>query len=167
MLSPSLTDKILALKRDGRWGWAAVFGRLLLGHLEEHYLDEGVGLIVPNPTWTGAGARSAIDHTEAVLRFAHDADLADRWPIAFNGVLELTGPTTESKGSGLSAKRQAAEERQALLRVNGRAVYGRHVVIYDDVCTTGWQLEACARVLRGAGASKVFAAVLARKAWMP
>ena len=41
-------------------------------------------------------------------------------------------------------------------------VNGREVLVVDDVFTTGTTVSECARVLRRAGASKVYVATVAR-----
>ncbi|MCZ6748221.1 MAG: ComF family protein [SAR324 cluster bacterium] len=43
-----------------------------------------------------------------------------------------------------------------------RAIEGRHILLVDDVMTTGATLNACARTLKAAGARRVDALVLAR-----
>jgi len=47
---------------------------------------------------------------------------------------------------------------------NEPAIKGRHVVLIDDVLTTGATLDACARALKRAGAAKVDGICLARVA---
>ena len=46
-------------------------------------------------------------------------------------------------------------------------IRGKHIVLVDDVCTTGSTLEACAAALRAAGAARVWAFTLARARWEP
>lgn len=46
-------------------------------------------------------------------------------------------------------------------------VAGKHVLLLDDVATTGATLEACASALRAAGASQVTGFTLARARWAP
>ncbi len=46
--------------------------------------------------------------------------------------------------------------------INPSVVYGQSVFLIDDVATTGATLDECAQVLRNAGASKVWAIVLAK-----
>jgi predicted amidophosphoribosyltransferase len=44
-------------------------------------------------------------------------------------------------------------------------VVDRHVVLVDDVCTTGATLEACAVALKSAGAAAVWGYTLSRVRW--
>ncbi|HEY5774508.1 MAG TPA: ComF family protein [Xanthomonadales bacterium] len=63
--------------------------------------------------------------------------------------------------SGLSRK-QRRKNLQGAFYWHGRARPGRHVVLIDDVMTTGTTLTECARVLRKAGAKRVDVWVAAR-----
>ena len=62
--------------------------------------------------------------------------------------------------SDLSAAERRANVRGAFRA--SRRVAGRHVVVVDDILTTGATLEACARALRAAGARRVGVLTVAR-----
>ncbi len=63
---------------------------------------------------------------------------------------------------GASRVQRIAQMQQSLLVVNTDLIAGRHIVLVDDVMTTGASLESAAKVLRAAGAAKVEAVVFAR-----
>lgn len=63
---------------------------------------------------------------------------------------------------GLSREERIANVKGAFGVVDARRVLGRTIIIVDDVMTTGTTLSECARVLKQAGADKVWAATVAR-----
>jgi predicted amidophosphoribosyltransferase len=75
--------------------------------------------------------------------------------------------TPRSAGGSAAAKRAAAEELRQTLRITDKSqIADRRVLIYDDVCTTGSQLNAIAgHLLDEGGARSVSAVVLARAPW--
>jgi ComF family protein len=63
---------------------------------------------------------------------------------------------------GLSREERIENMRGAFRVVDAARVRGRNVVVVDDVMTTGTTLSECARMLKKAGADKVWAATVAR-----
>lgn len=161
--SGDLADAIRALKYRRKWGWVRIFGRLVTGHLDTNFDPDEVDLIIPNPTWVQAGE---IAHTERVLQAASREDLIGRWPFEPDRILVKTGRTPKSTGLSATEKAAVAEALPAVLQVPDlSAIHDRRIVVYDDVCTTGSQLNVIARYLRDNGARSVEGLVLARTPW--
>lgn len=64
---------------------------------------------------------------------------------------------------GLKRKERLANLEGAFVATDTETVAAKRVLIIDDVLTTGATLEACARILRAAGAKRVRGLVLARE----
>jgi len=169
-LSGPLRRTILTYKYDGKHGWSLIFGRLLVAWLDQNGRDSPPDLIIANPTFLGDGA-AVFGHTERVLQVAEKEDVLGEWPldVADPRVIVKTRETPKSAGNGAAAKRSAAAElRDALTIPDPRRVVGKRILVYDDVCTTGSQLDAVAAVLIDeGGAADVEGIVLARAPWRP
>jgi predicted amidophosphoribosyltransferase len=165
--SGPLRKAILRYKYNGASGWGLIFGRLLLGWLEQHAATPP-DLIVANPTHLGADGAS-FGHTEVVLDVAEREDVLGLWPfdVASPRAIVKTRATAKSARNTAPAKRVAARELRTALEIPDRSrVEGRRVLVYDDVCTTGSQLDTVAAcLLDDGGASHVEAVVLARAPW--
>jgi ComF family protein len=85
--------------------------------------------------------------------------LAPRLGVPVLDLLRRTRPTVPQ--AGLERDRRLANLKGAFEFRKGFAKTGS-LLLVDDVATTGATLDACAEVLIGAGASRVFAVTVAR-----
>ena len=76
MRSGELLQAIDKYKVEGIRGWAWIFGRVLVGYLNEGKWFRGYDLIIPSPTYVGEGVD--FDHTGLVIERAaiEDGELA-------------------------------------------------------------------------------------------
>lgn len=166
-LSGSLRNKIHRYKYEGASGWSLIFARLLLGWSEQSPASSP-DLIVANPTFVVAG-QAGFAHTELILDVAAREDILGRWPFdtGHPRCIVKIRATPKSARNAAPAKRAAARELRAALRIpDPSRTSGRRVLIYDDVCTTGSQLDAVAACLLDDGhACHVEAITLARARW--
>jgi predicted amidophosphoribosyltransferase len=167
-LSGIMQDSIQRYKYEGRAGWAPVFARLVVAWLGEHAAADPPELIVANPTYVATGEPGP-GHVEAIMRAAAAADAGRRWPfdVRVPAAIVKSEPTAQSAGRSFAEKQITAAELREVLKIPDRArTTGRRILVFDDVCTTGRQLDAVADCLRREGrAASVRALVLARASW--
>jgi len=145
-----------ALKFQDRTDLAPVMGRWM-ARAGAELLGEDV-LIVPVPLHWRRGLARRFNQAGALARGV--AAVAGR-PVV-SGVLARVRPTPHQ--IGLSRAERAANVQNAFKVPADRAaaLAGRHIVLIDDVLTTGATAEACARALTRAGAAAVDVLVFAR-----
>lgn len=140
---------VLALKFAGRRDVAPAMGRWM-GRVAQELADER-SLIVPVPLHRRRLWQRRFNQA-ALLAVAMGRDMG--LPVCLDA-LERVMPTRHQ--IGLSAKERHRNVRRAF-RVKETAklaVFGRSILLVDDVFTTGSTVTACTRVLLSAGASKV------------
>jgi ComF family protein len=144
-------DKLHGMPAFGQW--LARSGAELLGEAD---------LIAPVPLhWTRLFRRRF--NQSALLARAAVAAWAERSPtgLVFAPQLLVRRRRTRSQGH-LSRLQRAENVRGAFALKPGADVAGKRVLLVDDVFTTGATIEACARVLKRAGAVRVDVLTLAR-----
>lgn len=157
-----LRELIHLLKFGGMRPAANVLGRMLaeaITRLEPEFPAEGV-VVVPVPLHRTKLRQRGFNQAEMIARAATKNNPArDRLRLCA-GVLERTRETASQ--IGLTGHQRRENLRGAFRASQREPVQGREVLVVDDVFTTGATVSECARVLRRAGATKVWVATVAR-----
>jgi len=135
-------------------------GRMLAQAISELLTAPGDGkpLLVPVPLHRNRRRARGFNQAELLARAAMKR-LPKKLEYA-SGVLIRQRETISQVG--LSREERIENMRGAFRVTDARHVRGRNVIVVDDVMTTGTTLSECARVLKKAGAQKVWAATAAR-----
>jgi ComF family protein len=146
---------ILALKHADQLELVPGFARWL-GRVGRPLLEKA-DLIVPVPLhrfrlWRRRYNQSA----ELGRRLARD------WNREFDALALVRKRRTLSQGAMPSARARRKNVLSAFKVPDPGRVKGRHVLLVDDVLTTGATAEACARALKRAGAADITVLTLAR-----
>jgi ComF family protein len=152
----ALRQIIHAFKYDGRRTLASPLGQLLREAGGDLLNDVSCAVPVPLHPWR-----------RLHRGFNQAADLAATLPIPVVQALcrrRMTAPQTGLSASGRRRNVRGAFRVSPLLRrrVRDAMIADRIVLLVDDVRTTGATLDACAHVLRDAGAKEVRALTVAR-----
>ena len=154
-----LRDLIHLLKYQQVRPAANVIVRMLaevIAGLEPHFTDPGL-LVIPVPLYATKQRQRGFNQSEMI---AHSAlKLCSR--KGFHRQLRAEILETKSQ-IGLSRHHRRENLRGAFRVVKPEEIAGREVLLVDDVFTTGTTVSECARVLRRAGAIRVWVATVAR-----
>lgn len=131
----------------------------LAGLLRRAYAEAGwaADLVAPVPLHPARQRRRGYNQAE---RLARPLAVALALPM-MSGCLRRVRATADQ--IGLDAGGRSANVAGAFAVARPASVAGRTVLIVDDVATTGCTLDACGRALLDAGATAVYALVLARR----
>ena len=156
-----LRELIHLLKYNGVRPAAKVLGRVLaeaVGALEPALKQESV-LVIPVPLFKAKRRQREFNQAELIARAALQQLAGNHFRLATD-ILQRTRDTHSQ--IGLTSHQRRENLRGAFAVARAQEVTGREVLLVDDVYTTGTTATECARVLRKAGASRVWVATVAR-----
>jgi ComF family protein len=157
-----LRELIHLLKYNGVHPAAEILGRMLADSLAalQPALESAEVIVVPVPLFKTKVRQRGFNQAELIARAALKmSPLREHAQLA----LDLLQRTRETGSQiGLTSHQRRENLRGAFGVARDEEVAGRHVLLVDDVYTTGTTAMECSRVLRRAGASKVWVATVAR-----
>lgn len=143
-------ESILRFKFGGRQHYAPVYGPMIASRLRDCEAD----LVTFIPVSRRRKFARGYDQAELLARAT-----AACLHLPCEGVLQKKHTRKQSKAKDAAARRANITGAFSLRR--DADVRGKHILLIDDICTTGATLSEAALVLRAAGAKAVSCAVLA------
>jgi ComF family protein len=156
----SLVDVIHCFKYKGMSRLARPLGVMLERAFRRYWGHETVDLILPVPLHRRRERERGFNQAELLLREWQKASPpAAATPMAFGVLVRAVATAAQA---GLSRRERAVNLRGVFAVRRPERVDGRHVVLVDDVITTGATVGECARALLAGGAARVDVLALAR-----
>jgi ComF family protein len=164
----SLMHMIKAYKYRGKTQTARPFGRLLFYLYYRHYMTQSPDaslpdMVIPVPLHTRRFRERGFNQAWLLLM---------EWPELLNRIRPKKMPDLVKDGlkrhrptrpqAGLDKKSRKENIKGAFALSDKTTVSGRHVLLVDDVYTTGTTAEECASVLQKHGARRVDILTLSR-----
>ncbi len=146
--------KMVVSFKNGRTELDAILGFLADSALQGSGFEKDIELFVPVPLHWSRRLIRGYNQSEVILRRLKSRKIAISTDLVR---IRRTKPQPVMVSPTARAKNVAG----AFSVRRGHKFAGRNICLVDDIKTTGATLNECARVLRQAGAAKVFALVLA------
>lgn len=149
-----LRELVHLFKYDRMQPLASNFGPMLARALPR---EVAFDVIVPMPLYWLKRWRRGFNQAELLAN-----EIAIRWGTPIQNLVRRRKQTTSQAGLTNAKRRANVSGAFAVPRRFRNRLQGKHVLLVDDVLTTGATASACARTLKRAGAARVTLLTLAR-----
>ncbi|UCD55525.1 MAG: ComF family protein [Candidatus Omnitrophota bacterium] len=154
----TIKECIHLFKYRGYIGLIDIFRDIMIDFVKKHDIHKNMDLIVPVPVYPTKKRERTYNHAEILARSLSKNLVI---PIDVKNLKKIKWTQSQSE---LGREKRLKNVKDSFLVVDKGVFSGKCVLVVDDVYTTGATINECAKVLRGAKASKVFSLTLARGA---
>jgi ComF family protein len=156
----ALVDVIHCFKYKGKLQLAAPLGQLLRQAFARFWADTHVDAIVPVPLHPRRLRVRGFNQADLFVRRWKNSASEPQPPPIQSRVLQRVKATAPQ--AGLGRRGRADNIRGAFIVNRAETIAGQHLLLVDDVITTGSTAAECARQLLKGGAARVDVLALAR-----
>ena len=128
---------------------AVAFGKMMAHELVDTGFFKGIDVMLPIPLSNNRIKQRGYNQSE---RLAYGMSLITHIPIDTSSVVRVVDNPTQTR---LYGKERFENVRNVFQLVSPQTLRGKHVLIIDDMITTGSTIRACARVVLQAGNVKI------------
>lgn len=143
-----VTQVVKEMKYHNHPEYGVFLGRLAATELSRHAFFEGIEAIVPLPL---APLRLRQRGFNQSMEIAKGISEITGLPIVSDAVKRTTFKASQARSAHTEREENV---KDAFEKGEGRQVRGLHVLLVDDIVTTGATMSACLRQLQEAGAEK-------------
>ena len=134
---------VLDLKYHNHPGIGLHIGQLMSKQLKSNDFFDGVDMIIPVPIPTGKRLRRGYNQSE---KLAQGISKATGIPVNMRAIIRLPYKTSQTHLTA-AERQENVKDSFRLRRGSTDALRGKHLLIVDDVITTGATVQECGRVL--------------------
>lgn len=138
---------------------AVAYGRLLAEDLEETDFFNGIDLIIPVPLSKQRLRHRGYNQSE---RLASGVASVTGLPVELKAVVRVANNPTQTH---LTPEEREENVRNIFSLTNPSLIAGKHVLLIDDIITTGSTLRSCARTLMQADGVSISILSLGLSSW--
>ncbi len=151
-----LRDAVIKMKQRAHEPLTLSMGVLLADTLDARFGRTRPDVIAPIPTHWLKRIRRGVNGPDLLVE-----GIESRWNLPMLPDLLICRRRTQKQGTLMPAER-LANVRNAFSVKRGYDIGNAHILVVDDIMTTGATASEAARTLRAAGATRVTVAVVAR-----
>jgi ComF family protein len=152
----SLVQQLLhQLKYKGNTEVGYIFGRMLGSKLNESERFSGIDMLVPLPLFAARQKKRGYNQSAIIC---NGAGAVMNLPVNSNAVARLSATETQTRKNRIDRWKNMEGKFEV---INAASLAGKHILLVDDVITTGATLEACGQAILEIPGTKLSIATLA------